>query len=390
MAPDINCVEHCPVGFVAGNGGICQPENNERWYEIVERTIFPREYTLHMEAKSHAGVLLDAGDLIIGHDYIIQNGMRHDFADATCNDSICTYTTSVGAYSINHYVNDDLVGTVEKESGPKINTSNKVIGDQVVFSKIFWGSARKPMKVRPSRRLQTGECSDKCGATAVGVGCRDADSPTGCLFCREDLYIYDAGSTSNSFQGTYFLCVRQCGTGLDVSENPNMCTRNPDVDDMWLWQKFWTPEGTNYADINQSVRGIDSIGGVEEGWDYLDPYPAYQRGLYFTGYSSFLQFHNMNLGTDFTFGAWFKPFLFDSVFAVYTPFPELEPRIVLTSTTENGLLTFAWKVYLEGEGETFTIARNPADPSLSSLYPILNTWFLCSLRINANPREWQE
>ena len=91
----------------------------------------------------------------------------------------------------------------------------------------------------------------------------------------------------------------------------------------------------------------------------------------------------MNLGTDFTFGAWYKPYEFDSVFAVYTP--DLNPIVELGGLYENDLPTFGWKVVLTKTGETYSTAPNPSNPDLSDSYPIIATWFLCSLRINANP-----
>jgi hypothetical protein len=62
------------------------------------KTAFPREYTIRIEAQKPAGVLLDAGSLIIVDDYIISNGTRHELADANCYDAICTYTTHVNEY----------------------------------------------------------------------------------------------------------------------------------------------------------------------------------------------------------------------------------------------------------------------------------------------------
>ena len=56
--------------------------------------------------------------------------------------------------------------------------------------------------------------------------------------------------------------------------------------------------------------GVNLIGGELEEWEWADPIPAYQRGLFFTGYSSWMTFQGLNLGTDFTIGAWVKPYDF--------------------------------------------------------------------------------
>ena len=150
------CVEHCPEGYATGKGGICELENDSHWYLIHERTAFPREYTLRFEATNPAGVLLDAGDLIIADNYIIYKGIEHTFADANCIYDECFYTISVSQNTLNYYINEHLVGSVELEEPRRANLNNKIIGDQVVDAKMFWGYAHEPLVERPARRLQTG------------------------------------------------------------------------------------------------------------------------------------------------------------------------------------------------------------------------------------------
>ena len=80
------------------------------------------------------------------------------------------------------------------------------------------------------------------------------------------------------------------------------------------------------------------------------------------------------MGTDFTIGAWYKPFNFDSVFAVYDP--DGTAQLAIGRTIENGLPTFAWFVRMEQWGGQFTFASNPATPELAHLFPLEGIWFM--------------
>ena len=62
----------------------------------------------------------------------------------------------------------------------------------------------------------------------------------------------------------------------------------------------------------------------------------------------------MNLGTDFMLGAWYKPFYFDSVFAIYEPDGEMQ--MAIGRWVPGDLPTFAWNVHMEREGDVFTYA----------------------------------
>ena len=64
-------------------------------------------------------------------NYIENDGVRHDFADAICREAACIYTTSIGNNGIHHYINDELVGRVEYTPFKKANFSPKLLGHQV-------------------------------------------------------------------------------------------------------------------------------------------------------------------------------------------------------------------------------------------------------------------
>ena len=132
--------------------------------------------------------------------YIDFEGMRHDFADAQCEEDVCIYTTSIDNYWIHHYINDELVGKVELWPLNKANFNPKILGGQVEDAKLLWGKADGPINHRPNRRLQSGDettqCYKTCGSLEVGVGCTEPNNPAACIFCRDDLYLYDIGSTS--------------------------------------------------------------------------------------------------------------------------------------------------------------------------------------------------
>ena len=84
-----------------------------------------------------------------------------------------------------------------------------------------------------------------------------------------------------------------------------------------VWDKFLTYD-TEYA-INEYKAhiGVNLNGGVGAWSEIIDPIPASQRGLYFNGYSAVMTFNFLNLGTEFNFGYWVKPFYFEGLFTVF-------------------------------------------------------------------------
>ena len=84
-----------------------------------------------------------------------------------------------------------------------------------------------------------------------------------------------------------------------------------------VWDKFLTYGQSNAKNEFKPEIGVTLKAGMADYDEYTDPIPAYQRGLYFNGYSTFMTFEGINLGTEFNFGYWCKPFYFNGLFTVF-------------------------------------------------------------------------
>lgn len=92
-------------------------------------------------------------------------------------------------------------------------------------------------------------CFERCN------WCLTQDDPSDCIFCQPEYYRYDTASLPDDKTQTYYICLTDCGSGIEKTEDPKMCFRNENSNRMFAWDKFDTYL-TEDA-VNQYMEDID-------------------------------------------------------------------------------------------------------------------------------------
>ena len=406
MNRNVQCVRECPNDQKVGANGMCEKRVEYNWVELVYPIQkFPhKDFTIRIEAERLADELLITDNFVIGSSYIEFLGKRFEFDTASCLDDVCVYTVSYdhAEHRLLFWQDFELRGSAEVSRDIFLHQVEKIPGVGVNEVWYTW-DVRGPMRHTP-RRLQT-NCHPNCGS----LGCNIDDNPTACLSCNEQLLRYDTASTRDDEQyvGQYYLCLISCATSvvMDLSTAAQAfgrgeCVRDKEGTREWLWSKFTAEDYLRGGPINEEKTdiGVNLIGGDSELAELSDPIPAYQRGLYFTGYSSWMTFENLNLGTDFTIGAWVKAYDFRAFYEIYKPggviptFPEDASFLRVgrydpppEKPNERSAVGWAIRTWNNDQFLTEAYANTMASTASStiSLYDMEEHWWLLMLRVNA-------
>ena len=345
------------------------------------------DFTFHIDAKPLADSLLSLEDFVIGSNYVEILGKRHNFPDTQCLNDVCTYTVSADEDRVVFWVDKELAGTAPVTRLINLNRGKKVEGSGVINT-WYRAGVEGPQKLHPSVRRQLqggiGNCSEKCMVSDDDFMCIFEDDPTSCILCATQYYEYCTNADTD-VACAYFLCLNECGSGIIMTETPyRKCYRDDFQRYIRVKYDKFAAYGTDHM-INEykPTIGAELIGGISTSYEIIDPVPAFERGLYYNGYSATSTFQGLNLGTEFNIGFWLKPFYFDGLFSVIDPTNgDMILQMKRREPDANENVSIAWTMKTEGRNSEF-YATSIADPSFSGFYQMENIWWLLTLRVNA-------
>ena len=341
------------------------------------------DFTFHIDAKPYADTLLSIKDFVIGSNYVEILGRRHDFPDAQCVNDVCTYTVSADEDRVVFWVDKELAGTAPVTRVINLHSGKKIEGSGVINTWYRAGVAG-PQKLHPSAHRQL-QGIDNCSSKCMEGECIFAQDPTSCIICAMQYYEYCTEYDSD-VACPYFICLEECGSGIIMENDPyRRCYRAENSRyERTIWDKFEAYMTDHMINEFKYNIGVNLIGGAQESYEIVDPVPAFQRGLYYNGYSAVSTFQGLNLGTDFNIGFWLKPFHFDALFSV---FDNRSGEMILQMIrrepeNENEVTSIAWTMKTEENVSNF-YATSIADKQFEAFYELENIWWLLTLRVNA-------
>ena len=168
--------------------------------------------------------------------------------------------------------------------------------------------------------------------------------------------------------------------------------RRPDgfIWERTIWDKFLTYGTSDALNEFKGNIGVKLRGSLADYAEITDPIPAYQRGLYFNGYSAFMTFEGLNLGTEFNIGYWCKPFHFDGLFTIFAIDPSqptgLKRILEMNRREPQAVDEFLSINWVMSTIENFNIeyyATSIADANFGINYQLEDVWWLLNLRVGS-------